>query len=196
MLIHTAQRIIESDRSLKILDHATYGREQLGFHLPTWVPDWTSKKIDYGLDRCESLYDNCRGSGEGNEGFKEAKFREDPTNKANVDIKVQGIRIGSLKASQGRAGTVQDFPDLQMFSVADNLSIVTIDSALPDDEVWLLLGSANVQVLRVESKDTYSYIGRALISNNSSIRTEESARTNFEQSLKKYMKRKRDIWLL
>ena len=42
VLIDTAWNIVAFEKSLDILEYASQGRDQLGYFVPSWVPDWTS----------------------------------------------------------------------------------------------------------------------------------------------------------
>jgi hypothetical protein len=166
VLIETARRIIQYEKTLNILEHVYHGRENLGSFLPTWVPDWTTKEINCDFKEYVSLL-TARQEGrlfDASKGLRiEAKFRKDEANEANVDMKVKGVLVDILDELEG---PVRGFENLSSFLAPGSQRIITPKSALLDDEVWVLHGASKPVVLRPEDDDTYGFLGEVVVFEN------------------------------
>ncbi|PMD12302.1 hypothetical protein NA56DRAFT_652584 [Hyaloscypha hepaticicola] len=166
VLIETARRIIEHEKTLNILEHVYHGREKLGLFLPTWVPDWTTKEIDCDFKEYASLPTphQERRLFDASKGLRiETEFRKDEANEANVDMKVKGVLVDILDELEG---PVRGFEDLASFLTPGSQRIITSKSALLDDEVWVLHGASKPVLLRPEDDDTYGFLGEVIVFEN------------------------------
>lgn len=162
VMIDAAQKIIQHEDSLAILQYTGQGREHLGHFLPSWVPDWSSRYVDCGLknytstlvpDPKQRKFDAAKGIP------ASARFKEDSTDSSNLDLNVKGVLCGMLDEVKG---PVPEFPDLRMFSTSDGQKIITSTTALLDDEVWVLHGASMPVLLRPEGK-RYSFLHEVVV---------------------------------
>jgi hypothetical protein len=112
VLINTTSRIIEYDKSLKVLEHVYQGRNELGHSLPTWVPDWTSKESDQGFKKDDLVWVPGQEARpfDASKGLPtQAEFRKDNSNESAVDMKVKGVFVDILGKCEGAA---ESFPGL------------------------------------------------------------------------------------
>jgi len=160
VLMNIARKIIENERTLSILEHVHHGRDKLGSFLPTWVPDWTSREVDCGLNiflNSDPQYEPFNAS----KGLPaKAEFRIDETNEANLDLKVQGVLIDVLYE---HGNSIPNFPSLQLFKMPSGLWIITPKSALLEDEVWVFYGASKPVLLRPEGDNMYGFLGEVLV---------------------------------
>lgn len=100
--------------------------------------------------------DRVRGSYE----LEGTRFRRNKADETDLHLKVTGFCIGVL---QERGGPVEGFSHLQTFFSASGLRAVTTSSPGLEDEVWVLCGYSFPVALRVESTDTYSFLGDVVL---------------------------------
>lgn len=162
-LISTAQRIVEHEKTLDILQYVQQGRDKLGCFLPSWVPDWTSKADSFGFTE----YCALRTEEQESEPFNASRglsakveFRTDKMNGTNVDLKVKGIFVDTLDE---REDASQDHLDVQSYLTPSGQRIFTSKVALMDDEIWVLHGASKPVVLRPEGDDTFGFVSEALM---------------------------------
>lgn len=99
VLINTAQKIVEFEKTLGILDHASQGREKQASLVPSWVPDWTSPETDCGLkNHVSSQYlDYADKPFTASKGLcATVEFREDRINETSRGLKAKGVLIDRL----------------------------------------------------------------------------------------------------
>ncbi|KAF5694431.1 Heterokaryon incompatibility protein [Fusarium globosum] len=161
-----ARRIVEIDKDLNyVLEQAFVGRRDLGFFLPSWVPDWNCNEDRDILLELQSLP-------------KEASESPGPLAlltdwPAEVpDPYTQGIKIKNKGLSlqvTGRyvvtlpRGSHEISPNLQRFETDSGLVIYAPSTARPKDEIWSLSGCEWLVFLRNEGKDKYCFGGFVVV---------------------------------
>jgi hypothetical protein len=182
VLIETARKIIEYDKTLDLLNYVGHGQEELDTKIPSWVPNWTSKRLDSGID--SDMYELAWPQDEEPRPFNasigmptEVDFRSDPTNEDNIDLKVRGVLVGILCQLEEHD---DHFADLRSFLLLSNEELNGRELAADDkmkvlapervglyDEVWVLHGAARPVVLRPEQQETcnkdYAFLGHVLV---------------------------------
>ncbi|KAK4446163.1 heterokaryon incompatibility protein-domain-containing protein, partial [Podospora aff. communis PSN243] len=126
VLLDTARAIIEYEDGLGILRHVYRGRDNLGTLLPTWVPDWTSTKVDDHLSALissmsESAPHTPKAASSPNQGrhcedhhISRFEFRKsDEDDDTQIALGVSGFKIGRLEEGE-EEGSVQ-LPGLQLW---------------------------------------------------------------------------------
>jgi hypothetical protein len=166
-LIQTATKIIEYEKTLDILQDVHCGRETVGFMLPTWVPDWTSRPTSSSLEQYVERHQNAHASFEpfnaSKDGLALLQVRKDNSNDSNADLKVTGIFVDVLHEIED---AFDSLADLQAFTTPDNHRVITTKRADFDDEIWVLCGARKPVVLRPEGEldgRTYTFRGEALL---------------------------------
>jgi hypothetical protein len=166
VIIEATKKIIDKEENLSVLEHVYCGRKQLGLHLPSWCPDWTSKEINSGFGKLSSR----RIVGPSNDPFNTSKgrhanvnYRIDSSDTCNVDLGVRANFVAVLQDLIERPTKQQ--PNLQTFSIEGSLRVTTLASARINDEVWVLHGATRPCILRPEGDQTYGYLGGALVCN-------------------------------
>jgi hypothetical protein len=199
VLIETAQRIILYEKKLDILRFTSQGRTKLGSFLPSWVPDWTSEEDEASrsfTEYCKLHVTDLEQESQLNSPFAASKglpfevdFRRDETNESNLDLKVTGIYIDILDELET---TFKGPPGLQSFLTSNGKRIITMKSALVDDEVWVLSGATKPVILRSEEDDMYGFLSEALMLEKDGF----SSDGMFGGSVDLPSHQAREIWLL
>ena len=165
VLLETAKQILIHDRSLDLLEYVNHGRDRLGHLLPSWVPDWTSKYEESGLEEYVAMCIEMHGK----RPFCASKsspwtpeFHSDENDMSNLDLKVRGTLVDIIDDT---AGQVEGFPRLSQYMLPDGRQVVAVSTVLEEDQVWVLHGSSKPVVLRPEICDdnAFAYISNAVI---------------------------------
>jgi hypothetical protein len=196
VLIHTAQRIIQHEKKLGILQYTSQGRQSLGCFLPLWVPDWTSAENE--SFRSFAKYGAQRMKDEENKQWDASKdlpleieFRRDDMNDTNIDLKVKGVFFDYLDDLV----STEDDTGVQSFVTSNGKKVMTTSNALVDDEVWVLNGASKPVVLRPEGDDGFGFLSEALVlEEDDSISDVMFGR--LIESVQEESLPTRDIWLL
>jgi hypothetical protein len=163
VLINTARKIVEWEKSLGILEHASQGREQ-AFFLPSWVPDWTSPEVDCGLKKYVSsshTNDAVRPFNASKEERAVVMFWQDRADETNLDLRVKGIFFDTLDEIRE---PLTGFPGLLSFlTLETQYHVIVPNTARMEDEIWVLYGASMPVVLRPEFKNSYGFLGQAVV---------------------------------
>ncbi|KAJ8131369.1 hypothetical protein O1611_g2255 [Lasiodiplodia mahajangana] len=143
VLIETAKGIIRFDKSLDILQDVYRGRDKLGYQLPSWVPDWTSRETRTGLD--QHPYEKA-GPFDASKGLPaDVDFSSATGNDGHQDLKVRGIFLDYIEETESES---PDFSGVSAFLTTDGNLILGPKSARSDDEAWVLYGCKTPVILR------------------------------------------------
>ncbi|KAG9500605.1 hypothetical protein J7337_009087 [Fusarium musae] len=159
-----ARRIVEIDRDLNyVLEQAFVGRRDLGFFLPSWVPDWTCREDRDILLELQNLTDGARKSpGASSATSSLAIFKEDPYCQAienkGFSLQVTGRHVVTLPQVFREIS-----PNLQRFETDSGLGIYASRTARPKDEIWSLSGCDWLVFLQDEGKDKYCFGGFVVV---------------------------------
>lgn len=162
-----ARRIIEHDQDLTyILEQAFSGRGDLGFFLPSWVPDWNCREDRSVLLELEQYMEKFKDDGSislfrgttVNGAFKSIpNFEVDQKDKSH--LWVSGKYINTL----GQKWTPIS-RNLRQFTLGRGVSAYAPLTARPGDEIWALVGCKWLTVLRREESTSFCFGGFAVIS--------------------------------
>jgi Heterokaryon incompatibility protein (HET) len=191
VLIETAEAIIRADESLAILVHVQHGRNKLGCELPTWVPDWTSRRENSDMQNFFSLTHNAQ-----NRAFNAAKdtkavteFRHHTSDPSHVDMRIRGVFVDFLDQQDEAA---DDSSEALVYSTGDAQAVIAPPKALTDDEVWVIYGVSKPVLLRPEGPDTYSFLGYVFVCDREKM---EESEIMFGKAVEGEHKAK-DIWII
>lgn len=158
-----ARRIVEIDRDLNyVLEQAFVGRRDLGYFLPSWVPDWNCSEDRDMMLELQNLIDGAIESpGTSGTASSLAFEIQDPYYQAIKDkglsLRVTGRHVVTLPR-----GSREISPNLQQFET-DSLVIYAPNTARPKDEIWSLSGCEWLVFLRDEGKDNYCFGGFVVV---------------------------------
>ncbi|KAF5535702.1 hypothetical protein FPHYL_13135 [Fusarium phyllophilum] len=159
-----ARRIVEIDKDLNyILEQAFVGRRDLGFFLPSWVPDWNCSEDRDILLELQSLPNGASESPRPLGLLTNWPVEEpDPYSQARKDkglsLQVTGRYVVTLPR-----GSHEISPNLQRFKTDSGLVIYAPSTARPKDEIWSLSGCQWLVFLRDEGKDKYCFGGFVVV---------------------------------
>ncbi|KAG5746426.1 hypothetical protein H9Q70_010895 [Fusarium xylarioides] len=160
----TARRIVEIDKDLNyVLEQAFVGRRDLGFFLPSWVPDWNcSEDRDIFLE-LQNLADGARGSP-----VPLVLLTDWPTENQNpyyraIKDKGLGLLVMGRHVVSLPGGSHEISPNLQRFETDSGLVIYAPRTARPKDEIWSLSGCEWLVFLQGEGKDKYCFGGFVVV---------------------------------
>ncbi|KAG5810439.1 hypothetical protein H9Q71_005460 [Fusarium xylarioides] len=159
-----ARRIVEIDKDLNyVLEQAFVGRRDLGFFLPSWVPDWNcSEDRDIFLE-LQNLADGARGSP-----VPLVLLTDWPTENQNpyyraIKDKGLGLLVMGRHVVSLPGGSHEISPNLQRFETDSGLVIYAPRTARPKDEIWSLSGCEWLVFLQGEGKDKYCFGGFVVV---------------------------------
>lgn len=134
-----ARKILEHDEDLSyILEQAFAGRGDLGYFLPSWIPDWNYHEdrsvfpeLQQHADKANDGDDSSRASG--NVGQSNEK-------KLDVDFQGHDIERPSLRIMGRRIATLgrkyeETFPKLRQFETNSEVVVYAPITALPGNEI-------------------------------------------------------------
>jgi len=156
VLIQTAKSIICHDKSLHVLQHVHRGRANLGVRLPSWVPDWTSKETMYGIDNHE--WDKTTPFNAGKDTNALAEFQSHAEDDLYEYLKVKGVVVGEIEKIEE-----PKFDHVSSLILTGGAWVFGPRAAREGDEVWVTYGARRPAVLRNEGGDRYSYLGDAVV---------------------------------
>ncbi|KAF9773629.1 hypothetical protein IL306_008536 [Fusarium sp. DS 682] len=175
-----ARRIVELDRDLNyVLEQAFVGRRDLGFFLPSWVPDWNCSEDRDILLELQNHTDEARESTSPRALLADWPIEiQDPYYEAIKDkglsLRVTGRHVVTLPR-----GSREISPNLQRFETESGLVIYAPSTARPKDEIWLLSGCEWLVFLRDEGKDKYCFGGFVVVHGLEKSSLEKEARAVF-----------------
>ena len=176
VLLETAQKIIEQEKTLDILRHVHRGRDGLGTFLPSWVPDWTSRAVmkeedelwgyisSLGKEKVDPALFNASNGTE-----ITPEFRTHGGDETRVDLKVGGRMVYVLDEDEGDIAGFEGLgkwglvPGGEGVGVQEGEYAVTLGMASLDDEVWVLEGAKLPVLLRMEGDGSYSCCGEVVL---------------------------------
>ncbi|KAG4262314.1 hypothetical protein FPRO03_10544 [Fusarium proliferatum] len=159
-----ARRIVEIDEDLNyVLEQAFVGRRDLGFFLPSWVPDWNCSEDRGILLELKSLPNGASESPGSLALLTDWPVEEpDPdsqgTRNKGLSLQVTGRHVVTLPR-----GSHEISPNLQRFETDSGLVIYAPSTARPKDEIWSLSGCEWLVFLRNEGKDKYCFGGFVVV---------------------------------
>ncbi|KAI4949400.1 hypothetical protein J4E91_005139 [Alternaria rosae] len=156
VLIQTAKSIIRRDKSLRVLEHVHRGRANLGVRLPSWVPDWTSKETMYGIDNHE--WDKATPFNAGKDTNALHQFQSHAEDDLYEYLNVKGVVVGEIERIEE-----PKFDHVSSLILSGGAWVFGPRAAREGDEVWVMYGARRPAVLRNEGVDRYSYLGDAVI---------------------------------
>jgi len=162
VLITAAERILESEGNLSMLDDAlTHGRSGDRMSLPSWIPDYTSS-INTAAETTEEL---ITGRGKEHQASKtarsEAVVMRYGQDHASARLNTPGMYVGTL------AEMVSDSYSWSfIFMTSSGIKAMTTSAARVGDKLWVLLGGRTVYVLRKQNEEDYCLISAASLYKN------------------------------
>ncbi|KAH7145496.1 heterokaryon incompatibility protein-domain-containing protein [Dactylonectria estremocensis] len=175
-----ARRILERDGDLTyVLEQAFVGRRDLGFLLPSWVPDWNcheDRRVLLELQQHTDKLDNGGNS-------PQASTTVDSSNdkKSDVDFQENDNKRPSLRVKGRRIVTLgreckKISPNLRRFETDSGVAVYTPVTARPKDEIWSLSGCEWLVFLQHEKEDQYCFGGFVVVRGfEDKITSEEAA---------------------
>jgi hypothetical protein len=167
------------------------GRNKLGCQLPTWVPDWTSRSTDLGIQKLLLLTHDCQ-----NLEFNAAKdtkavteFRHCYSESCQVEMRFRDVFVIFLDQQDEAA---EDNSEVSVFSTGGTHTIIAHPKALIDDEVWVLHGASKPVLLRPEGSDTYSFLGQVFVYDKEEMKESEIMYGEILEEVHKVQ----DIWII
>ncbi|KAH8674195.1 heterokaryon incompatibility protein-domain-containing protein [Xylariales sp. PMI_506] len=157
-----ARRILKYDGDLTyLLEQAFAGRGELGFLLPSWVPDWNSREDHTVLQELKDYIEVQVASTE-----KPSEFSASPYT-LTTDFPESGDEQFSLRVSGRRVLRLEKRgklveSSLQEFRVAPGIEVYTPRTARLKDEIWNLSGCEWLVVLQHEELNRYYFKGFAV----------------------------------
>ncbi len=159
---HAARRLLEHDRDLAyLLEQAFVGRSNLGFFLPSWVPDWNCYEDRSVLLELQKLADDNNGGDSLqppgiNNGFsdKKSNFVFEENDNGQISLRVTGRNIAMLPWEWKAISR-----SVRQFEMDSGVVVYTPTKACPKDEIWFLFGCKWPVLLRREEEDKYCFGG-------------------------------------
>jgi hypothetical protein len=165
VLLETAKQILVYEGNLDLLEYVNHGRANLGHLLPSWVPDWTSKYEETGLEAyaamCIEMHERRSFCASKSPRWA-PEFQKDEHDTSNLDLKVKGTLVGII---DDKFGPVEGFPCLSRYVLPGGRQVVAVSTVLEEDQVWVLNGSSKPVVLRPEARDdsAFAYMSSAVV---------------------------------
>lgn len=158
VLVDTAQKIVQTENSLDILDDAILlMKESYGFWLPSWVPNWGSKPRKDMLKCREHIHQTLPTQTASPNRAANATFHADEEHRINMLMRIQGQCLGTI------AHIEQASEFLNVFSTSSDFIVETSPLARVGDQVWVLHGGRKVYILRKHLERQFSLIAEAFL---------------------------------
>ncbi|SCV34347.1 uncharacterized protein FFB14_04828 [Fusarium fujikuroi] len=161
-----ARRIVEIDKDLNyVLEQAFVGRRDLGFFLPSWVPDWNCSEDRGILLELQSLPNGASESPGPLAHLTDWPVEEPDPYSRGIKIKNKGLSLqvtGRYVVTLPR-GSHEISPNLQRFETDSGLVIYAPSTARPKDQIWSLSGCQWLVFLRDEGEDKYCFGGFVVV---------------------------------
>ncbi|KAB5511436.1 heterokaryon incompatibility protein-domain-containing protein [Coniochaeta sp. 2T2.1] len=162
-----ARRILEYDGDLTyLLEQAFVGRQDLGFFLPSWVPDWNCYEDRRVLLELQQHADKLNSGGNSPQAADSADSPS--TKKLDIDSQESNGERFSLRVTGRPIATLaQEWksisPNLRQFETDSGMVVYTPTTARPKNEIWSLSGCEWLVFLRHEEEGKYCFGGLAVI---------------------------------
>ncbi|KAG7415198.1 Heterokaryon incompatibility protein 6, OR allele [Fusarium oxysporum f. sp. rapae] len=159
-----ARRIAEIDRDLNyVLEQAFVGRRDLGYFLPSWVPDWNCTEDRDILLELQNHTDVASESLRASDIDSSLAIEEKVPDPQEVKDKGFILRVTGRCVATLARGSHEISPNLQQFETDSGLVVSAPSTARPKDEIWSLSGCEWPVFLRSEGKDEYCFGGFVVV---------------------------------
>ncbi|KAF5533467.1 heterokaryon incompatibility 6 OR allele [Fusarium napiforme] len=159
-----ARRIVEIDKDLNyVLEQAFVGRRDLGFFLPSWVPDWNCREDRDILLELQNLTDGARESPRTSSTTSSLAIVKQDTYSQAIEDKGLSLQVTGRHVVTLPQGSREISPNLQRFETDSGLVIYAPSTARPKDEIWSLSGCEWLVFLRDEGMDKYCFGGFVVV---------------------------------
>ncbi|KAF4435951.1 hypothetical protein FACUT_6802 [Fusarium acutatum] len=159
-----ARRIVEIDRDLNyVLEQAFVGRRDLGFFLPSWVPDWNCREDRDILVELQNYTHGASESPKTSGPVSSLAHEKKPPHSQEIKEKGFSLQVTGRHVVTLPRGSHEISPNLQQFETDSGLVIYAPNTARPKDEIWSLSGCEWLVFLRGEGKDKYCFGGFVVV---------------------------------